>query len=163
MPVLINRCGILTGPWQMGKVDQGVVTLWLARHAFERDLTYIGYGGLGKQVRDMLHAADLFDLLCRQLARPSAWDGRVYNVGGGCAVSASLLELTALCQEITGKTVAIGSRPETSPVDLRIYVTDHRRVTADFDWRPRRTVRDILCDIHSWLQANRNDLRDILA
>ncbi|MFM7367260.1 MAG: NAD-dependent epimerase/dehydratase family protein, partial [Sphaerospermopsis kisseleviana] len=21
---LINRCGVLTGPWQMGKVDQGI-------------------------------------------------------------------------------------------------------------------------------------------
>jgi CDP-paratose 2-epimerase len=163
MPVIINRCGILAGPWQMGKVDQGVVTLWLARHAFDRELTYTGYGGQGKQLRDMLHTSDLFDLLCRQLARPSAWDGRVYNVGGGRAVCASLLELTPMCREITGKTVAVHNRPETSPVDLRIYVTDHRRVTADFDWRPRRTVRDILSDIHVWLQSNRDGLRDILA
>ena len=34
MPALINRCGIITGPWQMGKVDQGVVTLWVANHFF---------------------------------------------------------------------------------------------------------------------------------
>ena len=137
MPVLINRCGILAGPWQMGKVDQGVVTLWLARHVFDRELTYIGYGGQGKQVRDMLHTADLFDLLCRQFARPAAWDGRVYNVGGGSGVSASLLELTDMCRHITGKTVAVHSRPETSPVDLRIYITDNRRAAADFDWAPR--------------------------
>lgn len=163
MPVLINRCGILTGPWQMGKVDQGVVTLWVARHAFDRELTYCGYGGHGKQLRDMLHTSDLFDLLCRQLARPSAWDGRIYNVGGGRAVCASLMELTAVCRELTGKTIDIRSRPETSPVDLRIYVTDHRRATADFGWRPQRAVHDILSDIYSWLQARRSDLRDILA
>jgi CDP-paratose 2-epimerase len=163
MPVLINRCGILTGPWQMGKVDQGVVTLWLARHFFEREMTYIGFGGEGKQLRDMLHTSDLFDLLCRQLVRPAAWDGRVYNVGGGLAVAASLLELTAMCRELTGKTVAVHSRPETSPVDLRVYITNHCRVTADFDWRPKRTVRDVLSDIYSWLQAHQNDLRDILA
>jgi len=52
-----------------GQVDQGVVTLWVARHFFNRELGYYGYGGQGKQVRDMLHVADLFDLLCRQLER----------------------------------------------------------------------------------------------
>ena len=33
---MINRCGVLAGPWQMGKVDQGVMTLWVARHVFGR-------------------------------------------------------------------------------------------------------------------------------
>lgn len=27
---IINRCGVLTGNWQMGKVDQGVIVLWVA-------------------------------------------------------------------------------------------------------------------------------------
>ena len=31
MPALINRCGVIAGPWQMGKVDQGVVALWVSR------------------------------------------------------------------------------------------------------------------------------------
>ena len=60
---LINRCGVLTGPWQMGKVDQGVFALWMANHYFEKPLKYIGYGGTGKQVRDFLHVADLLDLI----------------------------------------------------------------------------------------------------
>jgi CDP-paratose 2-epimerase len=60
---LINRCGVLTGPWQMGKVDQGVFALWVANHYFQKSLKYIGYGGTGKQVRDFLHVADLLDLI----------------------------------------------------------------------------------------------------
>jgi len=47
----INRCGVIAGPWQMGKVDQGVVSLWVLRHYFGKPLAYIGYGGAGKQVR----------------------------------------------------------------------------------------------------------------
>jgi CDP-paratose 2-epimerase len=27
---LIDRCGLLTGPWQMAKSDQGVIALWMA-------------------------------------------------------------------------------------------------------------------------------------
>jgi CDP-paratose 2-epimerase len=29
---LINRCGLITGPWQFGKVEQGLVSLWLWKH-----------------------------------------------------------------------------------------------------------------------------------
>ena len=97
MRALIDRCGVIAGPWQMGKVDQGVITLWVARHYFGRPLRYTGFGGQGKQVRDILHVHDLFDLLLLQLEAPERWDGRVYNVGGGNEVSVSLRELTELC------------------------------------------------------------------
>ena len=159
---LINRCGILAGPWQMGKVDQGVVTLWAARHHFGKPLKYLGFGGRGKQVRDMLHIEDLFDLLCRQMASPQLWDGRVYNVGGGNDVSSSLNELTTICREVTGNSVDITPEPETSDVDLRIYVTDAQQVSSEFDWSPRRTVRSIVEDIHAWLVAHHEDLTNIL-
>jgi CDP-paratose 2-epimerase len=162
MPVMINRCGILTGPWQMGKVDQGVVTLWVARHALGKPLRYTGYGGSGRQVRDMLHVEDLFELLVRQMEQPSCWDGRVYNVGGGREVSASLAELTEVCREATGRSVPIAADPTTSPVDLRIYLTDARRVQADFAWRPQRTVKAIVDDIFHWVRAHEEPLRAIL-
>jgi CDP-paratose 2-epimerase len=45
---VINRCSVLAGPWQMGKVDQGVFALWAARHLYGRDLCYIGWGGGGE-------------------------------------------------------------------------------------------------------------------
>ena len=35
---IVNRCSVLTGPWQMGKVDQGVVVHWAARHVFGGEL-----------------------------------------------------------------------------------------------------------------------------
>ncbi len=67
---VVNRCGVIAGPWQMGKVDQGVFTYWMLAHHFRRPLSYIGFGGSGKQVRDLLHVEDLLDLLDEQLADP---------------------------------------------------------------------------------------------
>ena len=32
LAAVVNRCGVLSGPWQMGSVDQGFVALWAARH-----------------------------------------------------------------------------------------------------------------------------------
>jgi CDP-paratose 2-epimerase len=163
MPALIDRCGILAGPWQMGKVDQGVVTLWVAHHYFERPLRYIGFGGQGKQVRDLLHVDDLFELLVLQMRSTAGWDGRVYNVGGGLPVSASLRELTELCESATGRRIPISSAPETSDVDLRIYLTDARKAMAEFGWRPTRSVAQIVGDIADWIGMHRNELCEILA
>jgi CDP-paratose 2-epimerase len=61
MRVVVNRCGVLCGPWQMGKTDQGFITFWLAQHLFGGKMSYIGYEGSGKQVRDILHVRDLCD------------------------------------------------------------------------------------------------------
>jgi CDP-paratose 2-epimerase len=146
----------------MGKVDQGVITLWVARHVFGCPLRYIGFGGQGKQVRDLLHVEDLFDLLVRQSAAPGTWDGRVYNVGGGPQVSASLRELTDVCRNVTGCQVPICPEPATSPVDIRVYLTDSRRVAQEYDWAPRKSVGTIVEDICSWVRTHEEQLRPLL-
>lgn len=161
MRVLINRCGVLTGPWQMGKVDQGVVALWVMRHHFGLPLKYMGYGGTGRQVRDILHVQDLYALVRQQLSAPRLWDGRIYNVGGGKRVSISLAELTEMCQLVTGNTVPISPVRETSDVDLRVYLTDSSRVQRDFDWKPQLLPEQIVQDIHCWVKDNESALRSI--
>jgi CDP-paratose 2-epimerase len=148
---LINRCGVLTGPWQMGKPDQGVFALWVARHHFGRPLSYIGWGGTGKQVRDLLHIDDLAELLERELARFDALDGALFNVGGGLAGSLSLQETTALCQELTGHEVPIAAVDVNRPADLALYLSDCARVTQATGWTPRRSPRQTLADIHQWI------------
>ena len=135
---LINRCGVIAGPGQFGNVDQGVFTLWVARHHFGRPLRYTGFGGTGKQVRDLLAPDDLYDLVRRQLMRMECWTGDAFNVGGGPEGSVSLLEFTNLCQTATARTVAIESDPTTSPVDVPWYVSDSRKASEVFGWRPLR-------------------------
>ena len=84
---VIDRCGVIAGPWQMGKVDQGVFTFWLLHHHFERPLRYIGYGGSGKQVRDLLHVDDLVELIDEQSPIPST--GRPLATSAAVASAAS--------------------------------------------------------------------------
>ena len=161
LPAIINRCGVLAGPWQMGKVDQGVVMLWLARHFFGGALQYIGYGGSGKQVRDILHIADLYELLKKQIALLPRFRGDVFNVGGGRACSVSLVELTARVRALTGKTIAIEPVAVTRSADIPWYVTDNAKVSGAFGWKPLRSVDDILGDAYAWLQETADRLRDI--
>ena len=151
---VINRCGVLAGPWQMGKVDQGVFTYWMLAHYFGRDLRYIGYGGRGRQVRDLLHVDDLADLIEDQLVRPDHWDGATVNVGGGRDISLSLRETTELCREITGTSVEVASADDSRPGDVRIYLSDCARLHSLTDWRPTRGPREVLEDIFGWIAEN---------
>lgn len=160
---IINRGGVFAGPWQMGKVDQGIVVLWMAKHFFKHPLSYIGYGGRGKQVRDMLHIDDLFQLLEIQLEDISKYNGQVYNVGGGKENSFSLLELTKVCREITGNRIKIGSVKETRPGDVKFYISDCRKIKKQSGWRPKRDIPQILQDTYEWIKENQQSLKRVLA
>jgi len=159
---VIDRCGVIAGSWQMGKVDQGVFTHWVVSHQFGRELAFIGYGGQGKQVRDMLHPDDLVELVEAQLAAPDEWAGATLNVGGGPGCSLSLREATDICAELTGRTVPIRSEPENRAGDIPIYVSDCARLYARSDWRPARDARRIMEDIYGWVRDNERALRTAL-
>src|SRR4051812_38664867 len=154
IPTVINRCGVIAGPWQMGKVDQGVFTYWVLAHQTGRRLSYIGYGGVGKQVRDLIHVDDVVDLIALQVGAPDDWRGRTVNVGGGRDISLSLAETTALCRELTGREVPVAAAHEDRPGDVRIYLTDASRLFGLTDWRPERGAQDTLADIAKWIREH---------
>lgn len=158
----VTRFGVIAGAGQMGKTDQGVVTLWMAKHFWKQKLAYIGYGGLGKQVRDMLHISDLIELIDLQIHQPHKFSNKVYNAGGGIESSASLLELSKICEEITGNKISIDSIKENRPADLRIYVTDNTKITNEIGWSPKYKVKDILQDVYTWIHTNEKDLINML-
>jgi CDP-paratose 2-epimerase len=157
-----NRCSVIAGPWQMGKVDQGVVALWVFRHYFEKPLKYIGYGGTGKQVRDMLHVADLCDLVTEQISQFEKWEGWLGNVGGGLEISASLLELTGICKKVIGREVPIAAETENRHADLRIFLADCSRLFSRTNWRPKRGVEKIVADVFDWVRANEKELKPLV-
>jgi CDP-paratose 2-epimerase len=127
-------------------------------HHFQRPLSYIGYGGTGKQVRDFLHVADLCDLIREQIQNFDHWDGWLGNVAGGLAHSASLCELTAICREVTGRETPITSVPANRPNDLRLFLADCSRLFSHIAWRPKRDVRRIVQDTHAWVTEHADQI-----
>ncbi len=162
MKTIINRCGVLTGAYQMGKIDQGVVVLWLARHFWKGKLGYFGYGGEGKQVRDMLDVADLGELIDLQIHNLDTFRGQIFNVGGGNEISVSLQELTKICQEITGNHIEIQKVVENRVADLRIYITDNQKINQLCGWLPKKQPKQILTEVFEWISTNEKDLKPIL-
>ena len=155
----VLRLGVIAGPGQMGKAEQGVFCHWMARHVFGGDLAYHGWGGAGKQVRDLVHVDDVVALTRTVLQSWAEVRGLTFNAGGGLANSLSLRETTALCAEITGRSVAPGSVIATDKSDVRVYVSDHAALTAATGWQPKKNPRAVLADIFDWLRSDATRLR----
>jgi len=158
---IVNRCGVIAGPWQFGKVDQGVFTYWMLAHYFKRPLKYIGFGAKGKQVRDLLHVDDLCRLIDIQTNSLSKLSGSTYNVGGGREVSLSLLETTAFCQKITGNKIKIGCHLANRPGDIAIYFTNNKKVDQELKWKPQKSAVMILHDVFNWIKSNEPKLKKL--
>jgi CDP-paratose 2-epimerase len=160
---VVDRCGVIAGPWQMGKTDQGFVLLWIARHHWRLPLQYTGFGGRGDQVRDVLHIDDLCELVTLQLEQMDRVKGHTFNAGGGKNNSATLRAFTDLAAEVTGKRINVGVDAAERLGDLKYYVTDNTRITQATGWAPERDLHAVFSDSFIWLKQHEEQLRTILA
>jgi CDP-paratose 2-epimerase len=135
--------------------------MWIACHHFGIPLKYTGFGGTGKQVRDLLHPADLVNLVQKQVADGRKWEGQIFNVGGGRAISASMREMTDACRNVTGREVPVEGTDETVPYDIPLYLTDHSNVSAWYDWNPRKSIVNILSECAVWIRAHEQVLKPL--
>jgi CDP-paratose 2-epimerase len=156
MPILINRCGVIAGEGQFGVITQGWLTYWAISCALERPLTYFGHKG--KQVRDILFIEDLCRLIEIQLGRIEEFSGSVWNIGGGRKSSLSLVEATALVEEMVGNKMKTKYSTEVRKGDVVIYLSDNREATADLNWTPSVTAEKGLERIVRWVTDNRERL-----
>ena len=159
---IINRCSMIAGPWQMGKIDQGVVTYWLSSHIFKKELKYIGYSGKGKQVRDILHINDLCNLIDQQINNWSKVNSQIFNIGGGEKNSLSLMELTNLVNQITDIHLPILKDKNKRNGDIRIFITDNKKIKNILGWSPTLNTKKIVSDTYRWIINNKNELEMIL-
>ena len=156
---LINRCGVISGPLQFGKQDQGFVSLWIWKHINKKNLTYIGYGGLGNQIRDVLHINDLCRLIDIQIIKFNKIYNRLFTVGGSKKSYTSLRKLTKICENVTKKKVKFIRVSKTSIYDIPYFVTDNKSVSRTYRWKPKKSINDIVNDTFIWLSNNKNNLK----
>ena len=153
---IINRCGVISGPLQFGKQDQGFVSHWIWSHINQKNLSYIGYGGNGSQIRDVLHIDDLCKLLNLQIKSFKKKFNLKFNVGGSTSSFTSLKNLTNLCEEISGNKIKFKSKKKTSIYDIPYYLTNNYEVSKAYKWTPKKNIKDIVKDVYFWLKTNRN-------
>lgn len=160
-PVFINRCGVMAGAGQFGKPDQGIFAYWIHSWREGRPLQYIGFDGLGHQVRDCLHPRDLAPLLIRQIAErgsPPDVTSRlppIINLSGGLDSARSLHQLSQWCaQRFPHSPTARSLEPHRPPIDvpkrpfdLPWVVLDSSLAAASWGWQPATPASAVLEEI----------------
>jgi CDP-paratose 2-epimerase len=151
-PVWINRCGVLAGAGQFGRVDQGIFSFWINSWLRGQPLKYLGFEGRGCQVRDCLHPRDLVPLLCKQIQVQAA-QHRIFNVSGGVANSMSLAQLSAWCTNRLGPREVLAD-PEPRPFDIPWMVLDCRRASDEWGWGVDTPIEEVLEEIVAHAQSH---------
>lgn len=126
------------GPHQHPRSDQG----WVA-HLLEEAVAgrTIQLNGVGKQVRDLLHATDLARLFVALEETIDPGVGYQLNVGGGVENSLSILELFAWIENQTGSKVDFRTG-QARPSDQLVFVSANDTVSALTGWLPEVTVKN---------------------
>ncbi|MFM8982723.1 MAG: NAD-dependent epimerase/dehydratase family protein [Spartobacteria bacterium] len=154
-PVFINRCGVMAGAGQFGRPDQGIFAYWINSHLRRRSLGYIGFDGMGHQVRDCLHPRDLAPLALDQIlsSRKLTATDRIINLSGGAESALSLRQLTAWCDGRFGRHEVV-SKPENRPFDIPWMVLDSTKAKILWNWHTATTRVQILEEIAQHAEAN---------
>jgi len=152
---IINRFGVIAGPWQFGKQDQGFIPLWVARHYLKKKLSYIGFNANGHQVRDVLHVDDVCEIIFLQIKNLKKINNMTFNIGGGIKNLISLKDLTTKCIKLTKNKISIGKIFKTSNYDIPYYVTNNSKIKRFYKWKPTKNINQILSDVYIWLINNK--------
>ena len=122
LPTAVLRMSCIYGPRQMGTEDQGWVAHFLIRALNGEPITIYGDG---RQVRDVLFAADAVQAYVSAWERIEQVKGRAFNLGGGAANAISLRQLIAHIEYLMGRKVEV-SYGDWRAGDQRYYVSDTR-------------------------------------
>jgi CDP-paratose 2-epimerase len=141
MPVGIFRGGCLTGEHHSGVQLHGFLS-YLVKVALAGE-TFTIFGYKGKQVRDQIHSADVIAAMVEFARNPRP--GEVYNLGGGRANSASILECLQKLEALLGRKIATRYVEQARSGDHICYISDLTKLRTHYPkWRLTRSLDEIL-------------------
>lgn len=155
VPVWLNRCGVLAGPGQFGKADQGIFSFWIHSYLRRKNLKFIGFGGDGLQVRDCLDPLDLVPALLAQMAEPvGSTKPRVVNFAGGAENAISLVQLHDWCAVRFGFEHPVAQEKANRQFDIPWMVLDSSLARETWGWEPQTRLKGVLELIAQHAEAN---------
>jgi len=128
MNVGVFRGGCLTGEHHSGVQLHGFLS-YLVKVARSNE-TYSIFGYKGKQVRDQIHSHDVISAFAAFASAPRP--GEVYNLGGGRANSASVLECIDQIERLLGRKMQHTYVEQARKGDHICYISDLTKFRAHF-------------------------------
>jgi CDP-paratose 2-epimerase len=140
----VFRGGCLTGPQQSGVELHGFLSYLVRVALHEGPYTIFGYKG--KQVRDQIHCYDVANCFWHFIQNPRP--GEVYNLGGGRANAASLLECVEKIHRLSGKRPVLTYSATNRVGDHICYYSDLRKLRSHFPgWEISYSLDRILAEM----------------
>lgn len=160
-PVWINRCGVIAGPGQFGKIDQGIFSYWVYQYLQNNPLSFIGFDGSGFQARDMMHPYDVFSMVYKQIFNPVVDSPKVLNLGGGINNTMSLFQLDQFCKKNIDENKIINKITKGRNFDIPFYATDTTIAEKYWDWKLTISSDEIMDQILFYAKNNLEHIRSI--
>ncbi|MQC26260.1 MAG: NAD-dependent epimerase/dehydratase family protein [Chloroflexi bacterium] len=144
MPTASFRGGCLTGPNHSGVELHGFLSYLVKVAVTGGKYTIFGYKG--KQVRDQIHSHDVVAAFEAFMNAPRP--GEVYNLGGGKANSASILESMQMIEAITGEPPNYEYNEQNRAGDHICYYSNLAKIKSHYpDWEITRSLEGIVREL----------------
>ncbi len=154
---IVFRQSCIYGPRQYGITDQGWIVWFMVAAAGGQPITVYGDG---KQVRDILHAADLAHSYELAIGQLDAAKGRIFNIGGGTENTLSILELLDWLEAKLGRPIP-HTFSDWRPGDQPCYVSDSTKAKRVLGWEPQITKERGLEETFAWVREHLDEFRQL--
>ncbi|HET6445357.1 MAG TPA: NAD-dependent epimerase/dehydratase family protein [candidate division Zixibacteria bacterium] len=145
------RQSCIYGERQFGVEDQGWIAHLIIAAYLNRPLNIYGDG---KQVRDVLHIADLLRAYDSAIEHADEVSGGAINIGGGPSNTLSIwAEFQVILESLLGHPVE-ASFDSWRAGDQLVYVSDIQRAKLLLDWQPEVPFETGIKSLYDWIAAN---------
>lgn len=156
MPTVCFRGSCLTGPNHSSVEMHGFLS-YITKVAVSGD-QYRIFGYKGKQVRDQIHSIDVVRATEAFIDAPRA--GEVYNLGGGRANSASILECIVKLEALTGRKFDCEYVDQNREGDHICYISNVTKLMEHYpNWSITRSLDSIIEEIFKFETRQRSEAK----
>ncbi|MBW4889889.1 GDP-mannose 4,6-dehydratase [Mucilaginibacter sp. HMF5004] len=157
LKTIVFRHSSIFGGRQYATIDQGWIG-WFVKQAIDIKngvlKTPFTISGTGKQVRDVLFAADLINCYFSAINNIEQTQGQAFNIGGGMNNSLSLLELFSELETVLDVKMDFVKLPVRQS-DQKVYVADISKALNTFGWKPQISSKDALKQMINWVAESK--------
>lgn len=157
LKTVVFRQSCIYGPRQYGIEDQGWIAWFTIASLMNRAITIYGDG---KQVRDVLHVADLARAYELAVEKIDSVKGSVFNIGGGPDKALAIKEVFPMLEEFLERKVPT-THGDWRPGDQPVYISNIEKAKKELGWEPNITPPEGVRTLFEWCKAHTEDFKKL--
>lgn len=157
LKTVVFRQSCIYGPRQYGIEDQGWIAWFTIASLMNRPITIYGDG---KQMRDVLHVADLARAYELAVEKIDTVKGGVFNIGGGPDKALAVKEIFPMLEEFLGRKVPV-THGDWRPGDQPVYISNIEKAKKELGWDPKISPAEGVRTLFEWCKDHTEDFKKL--